>query len=212
MALTPENELFVLDLFETKQPEAALIRATFDMADRWDVHAVHVEVVRSSHNLYANMLSVARTRLLSSSSPFAILPLRPPNHLDKTTKIASLALRFEHGLIKLPVGRDLTPPWSHLFDQINSFNPDSGADAGLSKDDHIDCVAMSSFVIKGRPLQRGVPSQREPVDPIAEIAARRFRTRSGLPHAFGLSLREIPTDLLLDLSQPPETTSTDTLA
>jgi hypothetical protein len=40
-----------------------------------------------------------------------------------------------------------------VFDQIESFNPEA-QDGGLEKDDCIDAVAMSQFILKGR-LSKG---------------------------------------------------------
>jgi hypothetical protein len=83
-----------------------------------------------------------------------------PGMAEKTDKIAALGFRFEHGKIKLPLWRREMLPWRHLFDQIESFNPEA-PDGGLEKDDCIDAVAMSQFVLRGRLSKTpGAPSDK----------------------------------------------------
>lgn len=68
---------------------------------------------------------------------------------EKQSKIAGMQFRFEHGKIKFPMWRRDQLPWRHLFDQVESFNPEA-QDGGLEKDDCIDAVAMSQFILRGR--------------------------------------------------------------
>ena len=71
-----------------------------------------------------------------------------PGMIDKSAKIASLSLRFEHKKIKIPLWKS-TAPFRRLIDQIEQFNPDA-RDGGLQHDDELDCVCMSQFIIRGR--------------------------------------------------------------
>ena len=50
--------------------------------------------------------------------------------------------------------------WRHLFDQIEQFNPDV-PDGGLAKDDHLDTLAMSGSLLKGRALRSERREQEE---------------------------------------------------
>lgn len=151
MAVTPQNDLFVLDLWARQGQESELVRATFEMADRWRCPTVHPEAIRQGVSLYNALQSIVSTRA-NDMAGVAHLPKivkLNPGMAEKQDKIAGLQFRFEHGKIKLPLWRRSQLPWRHLFDQIESFNPEA-QDGGLEKDDCIDAVAMSQFVLRGR--------------------------------------------------------------
>jgi phage terminase large subunit-like protein len=151
MAVTPQNDLFVLDLWARQGQESELVRATFEMADRWRCPTVHPEAIRQGVSLYNALQSIVSTRA-NDMAGVAHLPKivkLNPGMAEKQDKIAGLQFRFEHGKIKLPLWRRSQLPWRHLFDQVESFNPEA-QDGGLEKDDCIDAVAMSQFVLRGR--------------------------------------------------------------
>jgi hypothetical protein len=151
MAVTPQNDLFVLDLWARQGQESDLVRAVFEMADRWRCPTVHPEVIRQGVSLFNALNAIVSTRAndMAGVSHLPKIVKLNPGMTEKQDKIAGLQFRFEHGKIKLPLWRRDQIPWRHLFDQIESFNPEA-QDGGLEKDDCIDAVAMSQFILKGR--------------------------------------------------------------
>jgi phage terminase large subunit-like protein len=155
LAVTPQNDLFVLDLWARQCPESELVKAIFEMADRWLCPTVHPEAVRQGVSLYNALSSIVSTRAtdMAGTTHLPKIVKLNPGMAEKQEKIAGLQFRFEHAKIKLPLWRRDQLPWRHLFDQIESFNPEA-QDGGLEKDDCIDAVAMSQFILKGR-LSKG---------------------------------------------------------
>lgn len=151
MAVTPQNDLFVLDLWAKQAQESELVRAIFEMADRWRCPTVHPESIREGVSVYNALTSIVATRArdMAGVEHLPKISKLNPGMAEKSDKIAGLQFRFEHGKIKLPLWRRDQLPWRHLFDQIESFNPEA-QDGGLEKDDCIDAVAMSQFVLRGR--------------------------------------------------------------
>ena len=162
MAVTPQNDLFVLDLWALQCKEAEQVKAVFKMADLWKCPTVHPESIREGVSLYNALYSIVSTRardMVGTEHLPKIVKLNP-GMAEKTDKIAALGFRFEHGKIKLPLWRRDQLPWRLLFDQVESFNPEA-PDGGLEKDDCIDAVAMSQFVLRGRLSKTpGAPSDR----------------------------------------------------
>jgi phage terminase large subunit-like protein len=151
MAVTPQNDLFVLDLWARQGQESELVKACFELADRWRCPTIHPEAVRQGVSLYNALNSIVSTRArdMAGVEHLPKIVKLNPGMAEKQDKIAGLQFRFEHGKIKLPLWRRDQLPWRHLFDQIESFNPEA-QDGGLEKDDCIDAVAMSQFILKGR--------------------------------------------------------------
>lgn len=151
MGVTPQNDLFVLDLWARQGQESELVRAIFEMADRWKCPTVHPETIRQGVSLYNALSSIVSTRAndMAGVEHLPKIVKLNPGMAEKQDKIAGLQFRFEHGKIKLPLWRRDQLPWRVLFDQIESFNPEA-QDGGLEKDDCIDAVAMSQFVLRGR--------------------------------------------------------------
>jgi phage terminase large subunit-like protein len=156
MAVSPQNDLFVLDLWARQGQESELVRGIFEMADRWKCPTVHPESVRQGVSLYNALSSIVSTRAndMAGVEHLPKIVKLNPGISEKQDKIAGLQFRFEHGKIKLPLWRRDQLPWRHLFDQIESFNPEA-QDGGLEKDDCLDAVAMSQFILKGRLSKAG---------------------------------------------------------
>jgi phage terminase large subunit-like protein len=151
MAATPDNELFVLDIWGAQCDENTLIKNIFEIADKWRVPSIHPEVVRQSIALYQNLDSLVKqraTEMFGVAHMPKIVPLKV-GMISKSARIGALQFRFENGLIKFPLERRMDRHWTNLFDQIEQFNPEV-ADGGLAKDDHIDTISMSGNILKGR--------------------------------------------------------------
>lgn len=180
--LPTHNELFVLDLWAGQTPKAAQVKAAFTMADKWKCPLLYPEVVKDSVVLYNDLVDTARTRAMDVHG-IQFVPKVVPLKVGvepKTEKIASLYIRFEHGLIKLPFSRRDQPAFAQLFDQIASFNPQA-QDGGLAKDDCLDSVAMVKFVLKGRRNERTpLVASTDPVDAILEGRTHQESTALGM--------------------------------
>lgn len=151
MAVTSNNDLFVLDLWAQQCKEEVFVQAIFTMADKWKCPSVHPEVIKQGITLYNNLTSMVNTRARDMMNVQHLPKIGKinPGMAEKTAKISGLNFRFIHGKIKFPMWMREKLPWRMLFDQVEEFNPDV-ADGGLEKDDCIDCVCMSQFVLKGR--------------------------------------------------------------
>lgn len=204
MGLSSDNELFVLDLWSDRKPDGVLLTRTLEMAERWRCRRIFVEVVRESYRTFLLFQHTVTTRMTSDLGATivpAIVPMRP-GVMSKAGKISGLELRFEHGLIKMPLWkRGREPQWSRLFDQIEGFNPQA-SDCGLEHDDELDCVAMSIMAAKTRSPASPPPMGEGggPTDPVKEIMAGRLYMKDGTPYAAGLPLEEITPEIMASLS------------
>jgi predicted phage terminase large subunit-like protein len=187
MAATPDNELFVLDLWGGQCDENTLIKNIFRMADKWKVPSIRPEVVKQSISLYQNLDSIVKqraTEMVKVDHLPKVAPLRV-GMVSKESRIAALQFRFENGLIKFPLERRMDPHWKNLFDQIEQFNPEV-KDGGLAKDDHIDTVSMSGSVLKGR-IARREEDQVDDRSPEEHIMDGDFSDEFGVPYAYRLN-------------------------
>ena len=200
MAVDHENRLFVLDLWSDRKPDATLVSETFRLSSLWRCPSVFVEVVKESYKLYERFQSTVKTKMTEHLGLTHIPKIGPlkPGHMDKESKIATLDLRFEHGLIKLPHHlRHKNPGVTRLYNQIEGFNPEV-AGGGLENDDELDCVAMSLFVIKGR-LRKQTPTLESPTfDPIASLKKGELNLPHGGPPIMSLMPLELVDPEVLD--------------
>jgi hypothetical protein len=169
LGVTPEREIFSLDLWDGRCDESVLVKQAFTMADKWRCHSLWPEVVARQATLYRTMMEVAKGQIVAkmglSHTP-AIKPLRVGME-SKTSKIAGLRVFFDHNLVKLPWPRMVEAPYRRLFDQFEQFNPEAD-DGGLENDDHIDTFQMSQAVNK-RVLARDDDEPNPDFDPIEEL-------------------------------------------
>lgn len=205
MACTPENELFVLDMWAAQSNENELVKAAFKMADRWRVNTIHPEVIKEGISLFNNMEAIVRQRareMVGIEHLPKIVPFRP-GLTRKEAKIAALQFRFEHGLIKMPLHKRLERPWRELFDQIEQFNPEA-KDGGLSKDDHLDTVSMSNLILRGRSTR---PFQEIPDDRtyLERIKDGEYLDENGLPYLSQMNFSSLSASEILDALAPEET-------
>jgi phage terminase large subunit-like protein len=150
MGINSENNLFVLDGWSAQCREDELIKQSMSLADKWKVPTIHVEAIKQGLGIYTTLDSLVKTRARDMMGIDHLPGIKKlnPGMIDKSSKIASLSLRFEHNKIKLPLWKN-TSTFRRLIDQIEQFNPDA-RDGGLQHDDELDCVSMSQFIIKGR--------------------------------------------------------------
>jgi phage terminase large subunit-like protein len=197
MAATPDNELFVLDIWGAQCDENTLIKNIFQIADKWKVPSIHPEVVRQSIALYQNLDSLVKQRandMFGVTHMPKIVPLKV-GMISKSARIGALQFRFENGLIKFPLGKRMDKHWTMLFDQIEQFNPEV-ADGGLSKDDHIDTVSMSGNILKGR-IHRNAEDFEDTRSTEEKLLDGELKDGHGIPLAY--RLQSLSPDLVNEL-------------
>ena len=215
MAYRPShNELFVLDLWAARKKDSAFIRAIFEMADRWKARSVHVEVVRQGRAILDALQQLTNVRAqdeMGLKHVPAIRDIRIGTEAKGPRICGALDLRFEHGLIKLPLWKFTTSPWSMLKEQIEGFNPEA-PNCGLANDDCIDAVALSSFVTRGRRREHLARQlSTHPVDVILNREDDRWRRHGislGMGIDWGAATPEQISAILSRAQTPPSTSET----
>lgn len=145
------NELFIFDIYGTKERMSKFVDKSFEMCDRWHNKIMAPENTSESTNMINEIANTIKTRAIKYLGVKYTPTLNPykPGKVDKFARIERMTYRFEHGLIKLPMNRRFDPHWKELFQQIEDFVP--GADnGGLKKDDHIDTVSMINSKLRGK--------------------------------------------------------------
>jgi phage terminase large subunit-like protein len=212
MGINSENELFVVDLWSAQSREDALIREVMRMADHWRVPTIHPEAIKQGLGLFNALESIVKTKardLVGVSHLPGIKKLNPGS-IEKTAKIASLSLRFEHGKIKMPLWKKESY-FRRLFDQIEQFNPDA-RDGGLQHDDELDCVCMSQFVIRGRLAKLEKPIVG-PQTPLERMKQGEVSDDEGNLLGHGIDWSRVPAaeiQDILDLRNPQNDANTST--
>jgi len=209
MAITKDQDLFVLDLWAKQCHEQELIKATLRMASRWRCPTVHVETIKQGIVLYNTLDSIVRQRQMDIYNVSFMPSIKKfnPGVAEKTAKIATLQPRFEYGRIKFPLHMRNRMPWSMLFDQIEGFNPEV-LDGGLKNDDVIDTVAMSTLILRGRLRVSGhAPEERK--TPLEQLKAGNYTDEHGHFNAHAVDWMKVPAADILEIlnagSRPSET-------
>jgi phage terminase large subunit-like protein len=199
MAVNSDNDLFVMDLWSGQCQESRLITEVFQMADRWKCPSIHPEVIKQGIGLFHNIEALIKTRATDMTGVAHLPAVKKmnPGPIDKSSKIAALNLRFEHGKIKMPLWMSNKAQWARLFDQVSQFNPDA-KDGGLQHDDEIDCVAMSQFILRGRVR---APEKDPDIinDPIQSLKDGQITDSGGNVIGFGVDWRKIPVSDMLEI-------------
>lgn len=181
------NEMFVLDIWHTKDREMILIENAHRKAVAWRA-SMHPEyVARQGKGFETNCLQFCRGEMVAHPRQFVptVVPFKPGS-TPKPVKIEGLTYRFDHGLIKLPFDLMKRDPWSYLFHQIREFNPDA-RDGGLTNDDHIDTVSMGNMIARAKRGDVWEPSEVGTPRDITEMILTGKRNWEGIdlvPHAF----------------------------
>lgn len=154
MAITPFNELFVLDMFNRRVKEHVTALEALRMADKWKASAIGVELHSKSQGIYGSLQHLLGTRAESIETLThlpSLVPLRV-GYAAKTARISSMWYRFGDpsvkdpdspnygGLIKFPLSSSLVRTnrdWTALISQIEEFNPEA-------------CLAEGTLVVTDR--------------------------------------------------------------
>ena len=199
MGVNKENELFVFDMWSKQCQQQKLIDAVLQMADRWRCPTVHVEGIKEGLSVYDTLYSIVSTRAsdMANVSHLPRIKKFNPGMTSKSAKIAALLRRFDYGKIKIPLRDRNRKPWRALIDQIEQFNPEA-RDGGLQHDDEIDTVAMSMYIIRGKP-GKAVQEQEEDRSLLERLQDGETHDQHGNPILFGLPLQDLTTDQLANL-------------
>jgi hypothetical protein len=130
----------------------------YNMSRDWQVRVIGIESFGQQGSLvdsfgeyvdeFTNKLMTSAEGIPSGWIP-RVVPIKPPQRLDKGSRIAELEWRFQSGKIKYPAHRASEWPISALYEQTENFTRDL---ALLRFDDAIDIVGLSNYLIhtKGR--------------------------------------------------------------
>lgn len=209
MCITPENELFVLDMWSRQCQQHLLITECLQQADRWRCPTIHVEAIRDGLSVFQDLESIVMSRASEMAGVVHLPGVRKfnPGQTEKTAKISALLRRFDYGKIKMPLRRRNEHPWRNLFNQIEEFNPNA-ADGGLQHDDELDTVSMSMFVVRGR-VSRFIEKEDKVRSPLDCLRDGEYTDEHGTPNVLKLlanpgthSLREVME--VLDMQGTPQ--------
>jgi len=198
MGINSENELFVMDVWSAQCREDTLVQQVMKMADHWKVPTIHPEAIKQGLGLFNTLESIVKTRARDMVGVAHLPGIKKlnPGMIEKTTKIASLSLRFEHGKVKMPLWKR-SAPFRRLFDQIEQFNPDA-RDGGLQHDDELDCLSMSQFIIRGR-LSRVGGVDDPNLTPVEKLKKGQILDDDGNRIAHGVDWSKVPIDDVMDI-------------
>ena len=200
MAITSDNELFALDMWDGRVHQPVLVHESLQLADRWRCPSIHVEGIREGISVFNDLDSVVRQRASEMHNVTHLPKIAKfnPGMTEKTAKIASLKRRFDYGKVKLPLRRRNEKGWRDLFSQIEEFNP-SARDGGLQHDDHIDCLSMHMYVIRGKVRYFADTAEVDDRTPIQKIKdGDMLDPSTGTPNAYAIDWANLTLSELID--------------
>lgn len=188
------NCLWILDMWLGKVKDSAFYPILYNMAKNWQVRVIGVESFGTQGSLVDSFGEYVDefTQKLAASGEGAqggwvprVIPIKPPQRLDKGSRIAELEWRFQSGKIKYPSHRASEWPMSALYEQTENFTRDL---ALLRFDDAIDIIGLSNYLIhtKGRigslaPIQKSLVDRINTNEPIV----------AGVPLLSGMSVNDL---------------------
>ena len=188
------NCLWVLDMWLGRVKDSAFYPILYNMAKAWQVRVIGIEAFGGQSSLvdsfgeyvdnFTEKLTAQEDGRPTGWVP-RVVPIKPPQRLDKGSRIAELEWRFQSGKIKYPAHLSNEFPMSALYEQTENFTKDL---ALLRFDDAIDIVGLSNYLIhtKGRfntqaPLQKTLIDRIRENDPLV----------AGIPLLSGLSVNNL---------------------
>ena len=151
------NCLWILDMWLGRVKDSVFYPRIYNMAKAWQVRVLGIESFGTQSSLVDsfgeyvddfNAKIMAKAEGATGWAP-RVVPIKPPQRLDKGSRIAELEWRFQSGKIKYPAHRSSEWPISALYEQTENFTRDL---ALLRFDDAIDIVGLSNYLLhtKGR--------------------------------------------------------------
>jgi hypothetical protein len=141
------NTLWILDMWMGRAKESTLLKIIYEKSRIWQTRIIGIETASiqiafkdAVEEYVAEQVELSNDRWRS-----AVYPVKYPSNTSKGQRIAGLEWRFRPGRIKYPGHLAGTYPFDRLYMQTRDFTPDL---ALLMKDDAIDTVAMTQYVVK----------------------------------------------------------------
>lgn len=200
IAHTPDNQLFVLDIWAGRVTGDKLAQKCIEEARKWRPDMVGVEAPNIRHH----MMHLIKTKFTEAAKAGAwfphVRPITDPwrKHERKADRISGLLWRFgsEEGPvhIKLPFQREREFGIRMLFEQIREFKP--GVEGGdLMHDDVLDAVSMSQSIIAGNPRWKKPTEDAE--SPLQCLMDGKMVDDLGRPYAALMGgLENIPSEIV----------------
>lgn len=191
------NTYWVLDAWQDKVNENALIDQIWEMALKWRVAVVGIEALSGQ----VHFKQKAEAEFIHRAEREGWMPrvkgeiYKGSLKKSKAERIMGLAWRFDSGRIKFPSHLAATDPWAELLYQVSRFTTDLKL---LQHDDLLDALAMAPFVLKrGAGGSQADPTPDSTVD-FVELLEKGHRTipGTGLRLIDGLNAKEIPAEAL----------------
>jgi hypothetical protein len=189
-----------MDMWLGRVKDSKFYPILYNMARNWQVRVIGIESFGQQGSLvdsfgeyvdeFTQKLSSSETKEAPTGWVPRVVPIKPPQRLDKGSRIAELEWRFQSGKIKYPAHRASEWPISALYEQTENFTRDL---ALLRFDDAIDIVGLSNYLIhtKGRTGS---------LAPIKKTLADRIRTDDqivhGIPLLSGMSVNDLSPEEL----------------
>ena len=192
-----QNTLWILDMWMGRAKESTLLRMIYEKSKAWQVRVIGIETASVQISFKEAVEEYVQQQAESTPDKWRarVYPVKYPSNTSKADRIAGLEWRFRPGRIKYPAHLSGTYPFDHLYMQTRDYTHDL---ALLVKDDAIDTVAMTQYVVKTKGTQTQV---------IEEVPSLRKRVLSGksvvpgLPLLSGVSTNELSAEdieLLID--------------
>jgi len=141
------NALWILDMWMGRAKESTLLKVIYEKSRIWQVRVIGIETASVQIAFKDAVDEYVRQQAEVTNDRWRahVFPVKYPSNTSKSQRIAGLEWRFRPGRIKYPGHLSGTYPFDHLYMQTRDFTPDL---ALLVKDDAIDTVAMTQYVVK----------------------------------------------------------------
>jgi hypothetical protein len=172
------NTLWILDMWMGRAKESTLLKVIYEKSRLWQVRIIGIETASVQISFKEAVDEYVQQQAENTHDRWRarVFPVKYPSNTSKSQRIAGLEWRFRPGRIKYPGHLSGTYPFDHLYMQTQDYTPDL---ALLVKDDAIDTVAMTQYVIKTKGTQNKI---------IEEMPTLRKRLISGKPLVKGMPL------------------------
>jgi len=182
-----EGTLWILDMWMGRAKESTLLKVIYEKSRLWQVRIIGIETASVQISFKEAVDDYVQQQAENTNERWRarVYPVKYPANTSKSQRIAGLEWRFRPGRIKYPGHLSGTYPFDHLYMQTADFTPDL---ALLVKDDAIDTVAMTQYVIKTKGTQTHV------IEEVPNLRKRIISGKSlvpGLPLLSGVSNNEL---------------------
>jgi hypothetical protein len=187
-----QNTLWILDMWMGRAKESTLLKIIYEKSKAWQVRIIGIETASVQISFKEAVEEYVQQQAEQTTDRWRarVFPVKYPSNTSKAQRIAGLEWRFRPGRIKYPAHLSGTYPFDHLYMQTADFTPDL---ALLVKDDAIDTVAMTQYVIKTK------GSQTQIVDPVPSLKKRIMSGKSvvaGMPLLSGVGNEELSEEYI----------------